>query len=418
MSLHIQIYSLILYSLIIENMEIYNFDELTDRFGSDCVKYDGLNEYFGNGELIPMWVADMDFKTGSFITEALIERCKHSIFGYPILQKDYFTIIKDWIQNQHQWEVKEDWISFVPGIVKGLAYSILHFTKPGDKIIIQPPVYHPFRIVPEMNSRQLVYNPLIEENGKYRMDLDGLQQILNTEDCKILILCNPHNPIGITWDKETLQKLAVMCLEKNVLVISDEIHSDMALFGNKHLPFASISEEAANNSITFMSPSKTFNIAGIVSSYAIVPDKKLRNSFFNFLHGGEFQQGNLFAYVATEAAYKYGEDWLKQMLSYIEGNISFTDSYIHKNIPQIKVIKPEASFLIWLDCRKLGLSQNELVSLFTNEAGLALNDGEMFGIEGTGFMRMNIGCSRILLEKALNKLKQTTSIINSSHTER
>ncbi len=387
-------------------MKKYNFDEIIDRSGSGCVKYDGLNEYFGNDELIPMWVADMDFKTGDFITEALIERCKQSIFGYPILQKNYFTTIKNWIQNHHQWGVKEDWICFVPGIVKGLAYSVLHFTKPGDKIVIQPPVYHPFRIVPEMNNRQLVYNPLIEENGKYRMDLDGLQQLLDTENCKILILCNPHNPIGITWDRETLQKLAVMCLEKDVLVISDEIHSDMALFGNKHLPFASISEEAANNSITFMAPSKTFNIAGIVSSYAIVPNEKFRNSFFNFLHGGEFQQGNLFAYVATEAAYKHGEDWLKQMLTYVEENISITENYFRNNIPQIKVIKPEASFLIWLDCRELRLSQKELVSLFIDKAKLALNDGEMFGIGGFGFMRMNIGCSRILLQKAMDNLKR------------
>jgi cystathionine beta-lyase len=222
----------------------------------------------------------------------------------------------------------------------------------------------------------------------------------------MLILCNPHNPIGITWDKDTLLKLAEMCSQKNVLVVSDEIHSDMALFGHKHIPFASVSEEAANNSITFMAPSKTFNIAGIVSSYTIIPNEKLRTRFFEFLHGGEFQQGNLFAYIATEAAYKLGKNWLKQMLSYIEENISFTDDYLKKNIPQIKLVKPQASFLIWLDCRELGLSQKELNALFIDKAGLALNDGEMFGSGGKGFMRMNIGCSRILLEKALNKLKK------------
>ncbi len=392
--------------LKVENMKKYNFDEIINRSGSNCVKHDGLKEFFGNDKLIPMWVADMDFKTGDFITEALIERCKHGIFGYPVMQNDYYSIIKNWIYDRHQWKVQEDWMCFVPGIVKGLAYSITHFTKPGDKIIIQPPVYHPFRIVPEMNNRPLVYNHLVEDNGKYRMDLEGLQHILDTEDCKILILCNPHNPIGITWDRETLQKLAAICYEKNVLVVSDEIHSDMALFGNKHLPFASVSEEAANNSITFMAPSKTFNIAGIVSSYAIIPNEKLRNSFFTFLHGGEFQQGNLFAYIATEAAYKHGEEWLKQMLNYIEGNICFTDDYLKKNIPQIKVIKPEASFLIWLDCRELGLPQKELISLFIDKAGLALNDGEMFGSEGKGFMRMNIGCSRLVLEKALNLMNK------------
>ena len=389
-------------------MKKYNFDKIIDRSGSGSVKYDGLKEYFGNADLIPMWVADMDFKTGDFITEALIKQCKHGIYGYPIVQDDYFTTIKNWIYNRHQWETKEKWMCFVSGIVKGIAYSVLHFTNPGDKVIIQPPVYHPFRIVPEMNKRQLVCNPLIEDNGKYRMDLEGLQSILDKEECKMLILCNPHNPIGITWDEETLQKVATMCSQKNVLVLSDEIHSDMALFGHKHIPFASVSAEAANNSITFMAPSKTFNIAGIVSSYIIVPNEKLRNSFFEFLHGGEFQQGNLFAYTATEAAYKYGENWLKQMLNYTEKNIYIIDNYLKKNIPQIKVIKPEASFLVWLDCRELGLTQKELVSLFVDKAGLALNDGEMFGSGGKGFMRMNVGCSKKLLKKALESLREAS----------
>jgi cystathionine beta-lyase len=387
-------------------MKKYNFDEIIDRRGSDCVKYDKLKELFGNENLMALWVADMDFKAGDFITEALKKHCEHGIFGYPKIPSDYFSTIKNWVSSHHQWDVEDNWISFVSGIVKGIAYSVMYFTQPGDKIIIQPPVYHPFRIVPEMNHREIVYNPLIEENGKYRMDLDGLQQILEKEDCKMLILCNPHNPIGITWDADTLKKLADICFEKNVLVISDEIHSDMALFGNKHIPFALVSERAANNSITFMAPSKTFNIAGIVSSFAIVPNEKLRNSFFSFLHGGEFNQGSLFAYIATEAAYKHGEEWMKQMLNYLEENISFTENYIRKNIPEIKVIRPEASFLIWLDCRELGLSQKELVSLFINEAGLALNDGEMFGSEGKGFMRMNVGCSRLILEKALENLKK------------
>ncbi|GHS92639.1 aminotransferase [Bacteroidia bacterium] len=387
-------------------MKKYNFDEIIDRHGSGSVKYDKLKTLFGNENLISLWVADMDFKAGDFITEALKKHCEHGIFGYPMIPQDYSSTIRNWIFNHHQWDVEDNWISFVSGVVKGIAYSVIHFTQPGDKIIIQPPVYHPFRIVPEMNHREIIYNPLIEVNGKYRMDLDGLQQILEKEDCKMLILCNPHNPIGITWDADTLKKLADICFEKNVLVISDEIHSDMALFGNKHIPFALVSERAANNSITFMAPSKTFNIAGIVSSFAIIPNEKLRNNFFSFLHGGEFNQGSLFAYIATEAAYKHGEEWMKQMLSYIEENISFTENYIRENIPGIKVIRPEASFLIWLDCRNLELSQKELVSLFINKAGLALNDGEMFGTGGKGFMRMNVGCSRLILEKALENLRK------------
>ncbi|MDR3061976.1 MAG: pyridoxal phosphate-dependent aminotransferase [Dysgonamonadaceae bacterium] len=390
-------------------MKIYNFDEIIDRRGTDCVKYDKLKVLFGNENLIPLWVADMDFKVGDFITEALKKHCEHGIFGYPMIPQDYFSTIKNWILSHHQWDIKEDWISFVSGVVKGIAYTVMHFTQPGDKIIIQPPVYHPFRIVPEMNHRKIVFNPLIEENGKYRMDLDGLQQILEKEDCKMLILSNPHNPVGITWDANTLKKLADICFKRNVLVISDEIHSDMALFGNKHIPFASVSEHAANNSITLMAPSKTFNIAGIVSSFAIIPNDKLRHNFFEFLHGGEFNQGNLFAYIATEAAYKHGEDWMKQMLNYIEENIFFIENYIRKNISEITVVRPEASFLIWLDCRKLDLSQKELSSLFVDKAGLALNDGEMFGIEGKGFMRMNVGCSRLILKKALENLRKAVS---------
>ncbi len=383
----------------------YHFDEIIDRSGSGSVKFDGLETQFGKTDLIPLWVADMDFRTGDFITEALKKRCEHGIFGYPMLPEDYFSVIRDWIFKRHQWRTDETWMCFVPGIVKGIAYAVTHFTQPGDKIVIQPPVYHPFRIVPEMNKRQLILNPLKETDGKFRMDLNQLRDILDQEDCKMLILCNPHNPVGITWDQETLQELAEICYQKKVLVVSDEIHSDMALFGNKHLPFASVSETAANNSITFMAPSKTFNIAGLVSSYAIVPNEKLRNRFFQFLNGGEFHQGDLFAYTATEAAYRYGEEWLGQMLKYIEQNILFLDDYLKNNIPPIKAVIPEASFLVWLDCRELGLSQQELVSLFIDKAGLALNNGEMFGREGRGFMRMNVGCSKSVIFRALEQLR-------------
>jgi cystathionine beta-lyase len=383
----------------------YDFDEINDRRGTGALKTDILKERYGRDDLISLWVADMDFKCGDFIIDEMINRCKKGIFGYNITPDSFFNSIIDWLKIQHQWEIRKEWLSYIPGIVKGIAFCVMHFSKPGDKIIIQPPVYHPFRIVPEMHSRQIVRNPLIEENGKYRMDLQGLKKIID-KDCKILILCNPHNPIGITWDKATLQELARICIENNILVVSDEIHADMGIFGHKHLPFAAVSPEAAENSITFMAPSKTFNIAGIVSSYSIISNPQIRHNFYRFLAASELDEGTIFAYVATEAAYTKGMEWMRRMLAYIEENIRFVDAFLKENIPQIKAVIPEASFLLWLDCRELRLTQRELVSLFVNKAHLALNDGEMFGAEGIGFMRLNIGCPRAILKQALEQLKE------------
>jgi cystathionine beta-lyase len=381
----------------------YDFDKIIDRRGTGALKTDALQERYGNPNLIPLWVADMDFKCGDFIIDALKKRCDEGIFGYTIPSVAYYQSIRNWLKDKHNWQIEEEWFSYIPGIVKGIAFCVMHFSNPHDKIIIQSPVYHPFRLVPTMHHREVVYNPLIEENGKYRMDLDGLRKLID-KNCKLLILCNPHNPIGITWDEACLKELAEICYENNILVVSDEIHSDMALFGHKHTPFATVSEHARQNSITFMAPSKTFNIAGIVSSYSIIPNEKIRNRFYSFLHASELNEGTIFAYTATQAAYTQGSEWRNQMLRYIEENIRFVDNYLKENIPAIKVVIPEASFLVWLDCRELGLNQKELNALFTDKAGLALNDGEMFGKEGIGFMRMNIGCSRAVLEKALKRL--------------
>ena len=387
-------------------MEKYNFDEVIERSGTGAVKTDLLRKRYGREDLIALWIADMDFRCGNFIIDALTRRCQEGIFGYTTALDGYFESIVEWVKNQHQWEIKKEWLSYIPGIVKGIAFCVMKFTVPGDKIIIQSPVYHPFHLVPEGHFRKVVDNPLIEKNGEYQMDLEGLKKIIDKEKCQMLILCNPHNPIGITWDKRTLQELAHICAENNILVVSDEIHADMGIFGHKHIPFAAVSQEAADNSITFMAPSKTFNIAGIVSSYSIVPNQQLRESFYQYLQASELGDGTIFAYIATEAAYRNGKDWMQQMLEYVENNILFTDKYLRENIPQIKVVIPEASFLIWLDCRALGLPQSELVSLFVNKAHLALNDGEMFGPGGSGFMRLNVGCSRIVLEQALEQLKQ------------
>jgi len=383
----------------------YNFDEILDRRGSGAVKVDTLKEHFGREDLIPMWVADMDFRTPDFIVEALKNRVQHEIFGYPVTPQGYYPSIVNWLKRRHGWEIDADVLSFIPGVVKGIALAVLHFTKAGEKVIIQPPVYQPFYFVPQMQGRHLLLNPLKLDNGVYQMDLEHLRKNID-KDCKMLILCNPHNPIGITWDRETLKELAKICYENNILVVSDEIHSDMAVFGNKHIPFATVSDEAKENSITFMAPSKTFNIAGIVSSFAVVQNEKIRKSFFDFLMACELNSTHIFAPIATQAAYENGDEWLNQMLQYIENNILLVDDYLKKNIPQIKAFIPQASFLIWLDCRALGLSQKALVDLFINKANLALNSGKTFGDEGIGFMRMNIGCPRRTIEIALENLKK------------
>lgn len=387
-------------------MKHYNFDEIIDRKGTSCVKYDGLkNAYQGKENLIPLWVADMDFATPDFIVEALKKRCEHPVFGYTFDDDEYYESIQTWLDYKYHWKTEREWISYIPGIVKGIGLAIQCFTQPGDKVIIQPPVYHPFRLVPTRMGREVVYNPLKLEDGVYKMDFEQLESLID-KDCKMLILSNPHNPGGVVWEKEALVKLAQICSAHGILVISDEIHAEMTYPQFRHHPFATVSEEAAACSVTFMAPSKTFNIAGIVSSYALVPDSRIREKFYSFLEAGELNAGTIFAFTATKAAYTYGAEWLQQMRSYVIENVNFVDEYLKKNIPQIKVYRPQASFLVWLDCRELKLTQPELVQLFEDKAGLALNDGTMFGKEGEGFMRLNIGCPRSILNQALESLKK------------
>ena len=383
----------------------YDFDKIIDRTGSGDLKHGVLKERYGRDDLLPLWVADMDFETPQFITDALRQRLEHSLFGYTVVPDGLWTSIIQWIRDHHQWEVKREWLTYIPGIVKGIGMAINVFVKEDEKVIIQPPVYHPFRLTPQGNGRKVVYNPLKEVDGTYEMDFEQLTEVVD-DKCRLLILSNPHNPAGVCWPKETLQRLAHFCFEHNIIVISDEIHADMALFGNKHIPFASVSDEAAQISITFGAPSKTFNIAGIVSSYAIVPNDSLRRRFYTWLEANELNDPPLFSPIATIAAYTQGEDYRQQMLSYIEDNIRFVEDYCREHLPQIKPWRPQASFLVWLDCRALGLSHDALVDLFVNHAHLALNDGAMFGIGGSGFMRLNVGTPRAVLRQALEQLFQ------------
>lgn len=387
------------------NKKMYDFDQVIERRGSGALKYDALDERYGKSDLLPLWVADMDFATPDFIVDALKERLEHPVFGYTMEPENYWPTVQQWIASHHNWQVEREWLTYIPGIVKGIGLAVNCFVKPDEKVIIQPPVYHPFRLTPQGNGREVVFNPLIEKtDGTYAMDFEGLAEVAD-EKCRMLILSNPHNPAGLVWDAETLRRLAHFCTERNILVISDEIHCDMTLNGHKHTPFASVSKEAAACSITFGAPSKTFNIAGIVSSYAIVPNPELRNRFYPWLAVNELNEPTLFAPIATIAAFTQGENWRRQMLRYVESNVEFVIEYCAAHIPAIKPLRPQASFLVWLDCRALGLTQRELVDLFVNKAHLALNDGEMFGKEGIGFMRLNVGCPRATLRQAMEQLK-------------
>ena len=380
------------------------FDTIIPRRSTGALKTDALAERFGNPDLIPLWVADMDFATPDFIIDAIKDRLSHPILGYTVEPADYRQAIIDWLRMLHGVEVNPEWLCFIPGIVKGIGLAVECFTAPGDKIIIQPPVYHPFRLVPEAQKREVVFNQLIEKpGGGYEINLAELER-LAADGAKMLILSSPHNPGGIVWPRSVLEEIAGIACRHDMIVISDEIHSEMILQG-RHYPFWSVSPEASLCSITFAAPTKTFNMAGVVSSYAIVPDPRLRERFYGFLHAMELDEPTMFAPIATIAAYRKGNPWRLEMLDYIKENIKAVDEYLKQNIPAIKAVRPEASFLVWLDCRALGLSHDRLNHLFVRRAGLALNDGEMFGPGGEGFMRLNVGAPRKVIIDALEKLK-------------
>ena len=389
---------------------MYDFDEMIPRRGTRCIKYDTLAAEFGRDDLNPLWVADMDFRTPEFILDALRRRLEHPVLGYPSTGGDYFRIVSKWVEDLHGWKVAPGCFRYVPGIVKGLGFAERCFLKPGDKVIIQKPVYHPFRIVAEESGFEVVNNPLrpvYDAEGflqTYEMDLEDLERKIDART-KMLVLCNPHNPGGVCFPAETLRRLADICVRHGIIVLSDEIHAEMVLGGRRHIPFASVSESAARCSITFMAPSKTFNIAGVVSAYAIVQDPALAATFFKYLESNETDYPPIFSAEATRAAYtEAGKAWRAEMLDYVQGNVDFVDGWLRAHLPQVRAVRPQASFLMWLDCRRLGLPQPALVDLFVNGARLALNDGTVFGPEGAGFMRLNIGCPRANLKAALEAL--------------
>ena len=367
------------------------------------MKWDGMRCHWMREDLLPMWVADMDFATPPFIMEALKKRLEHEVLGYTFACDAWADSIARWLTARHQWNIVKERLIFSPGIVRGLAYVLHCFTQVGDKVMVMPPVYHPFFLVSQRNGRKVVYVPLRLEKGQYQIDFAEMES--NIKGCRLLILSNPHNPGGRVWSPEELRQIAEICHASGTLVVSDEIHADLTLPSYKHTVFATVSEEARMNSIVFMSPSKAFNMPGLTTSYVIVENEELYGRFRTFMEASEFNEGHMFAYLSVAAAYMHGKAWLNQMLHYIEENIDFTENYLNEHIPGIRMIRPQASYLIFLDCRGLQLSTEALSNLFVNKARLALNEGTTFGKEGAGFMRMNVGCPRSVLKEALDRLR-------------
>ncbi len=387
----------------------YDFDCVIDRHGTCATKYDGLDQMFGRHDLTPLWIADLDFAVCPDITAALRRRLEHPVLGYSAAPDSYWQSIIDWERELHGFEITREELSFVPGVVKGIALAVNYFTKPGDGIVIQPPVYHPFRMVSEGNHRRVLENPLLRRGDSYVMDLDGLEELVAREHPRMLILCNPHNPVGIQWDADTLRRLASICRRAGMVVVSDEIHGDLMLGGRRHIPFASVSDDAAAISVTLGAPSKTFNIPGLVSSWMVVKDPALRRDYYHWLEVNEFNSPVLISTIGAEAAYRHGREWLRQMLAYVEDNVRFVADYLERHVPGVRAVLPQASFLVWLDFRELGLSQQELMRLMLEEAHLALNDGAMFGTQGVGFVRLNVGTPRCVLRRALDSIRDAVA---------
>lgn len=383
----------------------YDFDQVIDRHNTGSSKWDGLAMKFGSKDLISMWVADMDFKLPDVIINKMRERVDHGLFGYALKTDEYYKAVIKWMQKRHNWNVKKEWIYNSPGVVAALSFILHTFTKPGDKVIIQPPVYYPFKEVVDDNGCQLVYNPLKWECGKYRMDFDDLLQKARS-GAKVLILCNPHNPVGRVWSKEELETLGRICIDNHVMVVSDEIHADLLFPGYIHIPFASISEEFAQNSITCTAASKTFNVAGLKNSNIIIPNESLGKMFLATMKKFHVQGINIFGALAMELSYEYGEEWLDELLSYLHQNLIFLTKFFEDNIKELTVIQPEGTYLIWIDCKRLGMDQEELQQFMRKEAKVAIDDGFAFGPGGEGFIRINIACPRSILAEGLQRISR------------
>jgi cysteine-S-conjugate beta-lyase len=380
------------------------FDEVINREGTRAIKLEYRQRLFGNPDVIPMWVADMDFAAPPAVREALQKRMDHPIYGYTNRPEPFFEAIINWLKKRFDWKVEPSWLEFSPGVVPNLGLAVQAYTNPGDGVIIQPPVYPPFFGVVCDFGRQVIENPLINTGTGYVMDFDNLEKVAADPRTKLLLLCHPHNPVGRVWTPEELIRMGEICLRNNIIVISDEIHCDLTLFNNKHVPFATLSDELANITLTCMAPSKTFNLAGFSTSYMISSNPDILSAARAQVFGYHLHMGNTFGAPALEAAYNSSEDWLEELKVYIEENVMLVINFLKDNLPEVKVYKPEATYMLWLDFGAWQMKSSGLKDFMVNQAGVGLNDGLTFGKEGRGFMRMNVASPRSIVQKALNQI--------------
>lgn len=386
-------------------MVTYDFDRIVDRRNTDCLKYDFAVQRGRPKDVLPFWVADMDFSIAQEIEDALVKRCQHGIFGYSEATDGYFAALQNWYLKHFNWQVQRPWLIKTPGVVFALAMAVKAFTEPGDGVLVQQPVYYPFTEVIRDNDREVVNAPLALVNGHYEIDFADLEQKLANPKVKLMFLCSPHNPVGRVWTKEELLKVGDLCLKYNVITVSDEIHSDFVWDDNVHTPFATLGEEYQQNCIVCTAPSKTFNLAGLQVSNIFIPNQKLRRTFRKQIDAAGYSQLNTLGLVACQAAYTYGEEWLTQVKAYIRSNITFVDDYLKQNLPQIKMLPIGGTYLVWLDCSVLGMTADEREQWLWHEAKLWLDGGGIFGKEGEAFERINVACPRATLLQGLEQLK-------------
>ncbi|HBX88847.1 MAG TPA: cystathionine beta-lyase [Marinilabiliaceae bacterium] len=380
------------------------FDKIIDRSGTRAIKLEYRERLFGNNDVIPLWVADMDFAAPPAVLKALKERMDHPLYGYSNRPEQFFKAITSWLKRRFDWEVEQSWIEFSPGVVPNLGLAVQAFTQSGEGVIVQPPVYPPFFGVVRDFGRQLIENPLKESDEGYEVDFEHFEELCSQPNNKLFLLCHPHNPVGRVWTPDELRRMGEICVKHGVIIVSDEIHCDLTLFGHLHRPMATISPEIASNTLTCMAPSKTFNLAGFSTSYMIASNPLLLQKCRELVMGYHLHMGNVFGAPALEAAYNESEAWLEELKVYLEGNIDLVISCFKENLPEVKVRRPEATYLLWLDFRAWGMNQNDLKRFIYDKAAVGLNDGNTFGREGRGFMRMNVASPRSIIEKAINRI--------------
>ena len=380
----------------------YNFDEVIDRNKNRSAKYDEREKKFGSSQVIPLWIADMDFRTAEPVIEAARRKADEGIWGYTSRPDSYYDAVCGWQRRRNGWEIDRSLLSFALGVVPAMSSMVNIFTEPEDKVLIQTPVYSEFYDVTESWGRQVVESPLVEKDGAWSIDWVDFEK--KAGEAKLFFLCSPHNPLGIVWTREDLVRMCEICMEKGVLIVSDEIHSDLIFHGKKHIPTASLSAEIGAHVITCMSATKTFNLAGLQAASILFPNKELKAKYDKFWFNLDIHRNNAFSSVIMEAAYNEGEEWLEQLLSYLSENLAFIRDYCREHIPQIKPNVPDATYLVWLDCRDLGMSNEELRAFMIEKAGLGLNEGWSFGRSLSGYMRLNAACPRSVLKKALDQL--------------